>query len=79
MIMAKDTEARDAALKALLPYQREDFKGILEAMPGRTVTVISHPHRGFHTRIGLFYQCFMFIILHVYLMPYNMYIICILN
>lgn len=39
MILASDTEAREAALKKLLPYQRKDFEGIFKAMQGRPVTV----------------------------------------
>jgi pyruvate,orthophosphate dikinase len=39
MIMAQTPEARLAALERLLPFQREDFKGILTAMAGYTVTI----------------------------------------
>jgi len=39
MILAESTEARKAALDKLLPYQREDFVGIFEAMAGRPVTI----------------------------------------
>ncbi|MBV8353930.1 MAG: pyruvate, phosphate dikinase [Candidatus Eremiobacteraeota bacterium] len=39
MIMAADTSAREAALRRLQPFQREDFKGILRAMAGYTVTI----------------------------------------
>ncbi len=39
MIVAEDEERRRAALDKLLPYQREDFIGIFEAMDGRPVTV----------------------------------------
>jgi pyruvate,orthophosphate dikinase len=40
LILAGDHEAaRDAALQALLPMQREDFVGIFEAMDGLPVTV----------------------------------------
>jgi len=39
MILADDTSARQAALDKLLPIQRGDFKGMLEAMAGRPVTV----------------------------------------
>ena len=39
MIMAKDTASREAALDDLLPYQREDFKGIFTAMSGLPVTI----------------------------------------
>ncbi|MDR0829211.1 MAG: pyruvate, phosphate dikinase [Prevotellaceae bacterium] len=39
MILAKDENGRRAALKKLLPLQREDFTGIFEAMNGLPVTV----------------------------------------
>ncbi len=39
MILAKDKEGRKAALVKLLPYQREDFVGIFEAMDGLPVTI----------------------------------------
>jgi pyruvate,orthophosphate dikinase len=39
MIIADDVEARKKALAKLLPFQREDFKGIFEAMEGRPVTI----------------------------------------
>lgn len=39
MIVAKDEEARRAALAKLLPFQREDFTGIFTAMNGLPVTV----------------------------------------
>ncbi|MBN1821874.1 MAG: pyruvate, phosphate dikinase [Prolixibacteraceae bacterium] len=39
MILAKTEEARRKALDKLLPYQREDFEGILEAMEGYGVTI----------------------------------------
>jgi len=39
MILAKTETARRKALDKLLPYQREDFKGILEAMEGYGVTI----------------------------------------
>lgn len=39
MILAKTEEARRKALNKLLPYQREDFEGILEAMAGYGVTI----------------------------------------
>jgi pyruvate,orthophosphate dikinase len=39
MILAGDRRARDEALAKLLPFQREDFIGILEAMAGRPVTI----------------------------------------
>lgn len=39
MILAKDTEGRKKALDKLLPYQREDFKGIFKAMKGMPVTI----------------------------------------
>ena len=39
MILASDEEGRRAALAKLLPMQKEDFKGIFEAMGDRPVTV----------------------------------------
>src|SRR3989454_981864 len=39
MILAQDTEARERALARLLPFQRQDFEGIFEAMDGRPVTI----------------------------------------
>ena len=39
MILANTKEARDEALRRLLPFQREDFIGILEAMAGYPVTI----------------------------------------
>src|SRR6185437_6144016 len=39
MILADDRAKRDEALAKLLPYQRADFAGILEAMAGCTVTI----------------------------------------
>ena len=39
MILARDAEARRLALAQLLPYQREDFLGILEAMQGLPVII----------------------------------------
>ncbi|MFD8236656.1 pyruvate, phosphate dikinase [Streptomyces sp. NPDC059696] len=39
MILARDDTAREAALVALLPLQREDFTGILAAMDGLPVTI----------------------------------------
>jgi pyruvate,orthophosphate dikinase len=39
LVLADDDAARDAALAALLPLQREDFEGILRAMDGLPVTV----------------------------------------
>ncbi|MCT9084492.1 pyruvate, phosphate dikinase [Streptomyces fulvoviolaceus] len=39
MILARDDTAREAALAALLPLQREDFTGILAAMDGLPVTI----------------------------------------
>lgn len=39
MILASTTEERVAALEKLLPVQKEDFTGILEAMAGYPVTV----------------------------------------
>ena len=38
MIIADTESKRRAALDKLLPYQREDFIGIFEAMEGRPVT-----------------------------------------
>ncbi len=39
MILSSDAEGRRKALKKLLPYQRQDFEGILEAMAGYGVTI----------------------------------------
>jgi len=39
MILASDTESRRTALDKLLPFQRQDFIGIFEAMDGRPVTI----------------------------------------
>ncbi|WP_262064145.1 pyruvate, phosphate dikinase [Streptomyces sp. STR69] len=39
MILARDDSARQEALAALLPLQREDFTGILKAMDGLPVTI----------------------------------------
>ena len=39
MILASTLEGREKALAKLLPYQREDFEGIFEAMEGFGVTV----------------------------------------
>jgi pyruvate, orthophosphate dikinase len=39
LIVAEDEAARDAALGDLLPLQRKDFAGLLEAMDGLPVTV----------------------------------------
>ena len=39
MILADTPEARAEALATLLPFQRDDFIGILEAMAGSTVTI----------------------------------------
>jgi pyruvate, orthophosphate dikinase len=39
MILADDLAGREAALAKLLPIQREDFEGILEAMDGFGVTI----------------------------------------
>ncbi len=39
MILADTTEERRIALEKLLPYQKEDFKGIFKAMAGLPVTV----------------------------------------
>jgi pyruvate,orthophosphate dikinase len=39
MIVADSVEARRAALDRLLPYQRDDFVGIFQAMDGRPVTI----------------------------------------
>jgi pyruvate,orthophosphate dikinase len=39
MILARDADARRLALAQLLPYQREDFLGILEAMQGLPVII----------------------------------------
>ena len=39
MILAKDVEGREKALAKLLPYQKEDFYGILKAMDGLSVNI----------------------------------------
>lgn len=39
MILAADTEERRLALSRLLPYQKEDFKGIYKVMEDRPVTI----------------------------------------
>jgi pyruvate,orthophosphate dikinase len=39
MIMAADETERRESLAALLPFQRKDFEGILQAMEGLTVTI----------------------------------------
>ncbi len=39
MIMARDEQARQKAVDRLLPFQREDFVGIFEAMAGLPVTI----------------------------------------
>ena len=39
MILAEDAEGREKALVKLLPYQKADFKGILEAMDGLPVNI----------------------------------------
>ena len=39
MILATDREERAKALEKLLPFQRDDFLGILEAMQGLPVTI----------------------------------------
>ena len=39
MIVADTVEVRKAALAKLLPYQRDDFIGIFEAMDGKPVTI----------------------------------------
>jgi pyruvate, orthophosphate dikinase len=39
MILSKTVEAREAALVELIPYQKEDFKGIYEVMEGKPVTI----------------------------------------
>ena len=39
MILAEDLTARQAALKKLLPFQREDFAGLFREMAGRPVTI----------------------------------------
>jgi pyruvate,orthophosphate dikinase len=40
MIIADDLDARKRALAKLLPFQREDFKGIFQAMDGKPVTIL---------------------------------------
>ena len=39
LIVAEDEAGQEAALSALLPLQRDDFRGILEAMDGLPVTI----------------------------------------
>ena len=39
MILSEDAEGRKVALAKILPYQKEDFKGIFKAMAGCPVTV----------------------------------------
>ncbi len=39
MILARDEEGRQKALDKLLPYQRDDFEGILKEMAGLPVTI----------------------------------------
>ncbi|MEG1685681.1 MAG: pyruvate, phosphate dikinase, partial [Bacteroides sp.] len=39
MILSEDAEGRRKALSKILPYQKEDFKGIFKAMAGCSVTV----------------------------------------
>jgi len=39
MILAEDDEERQAALDEMLPYQEQDFEGILEAMDGKPVVI----------------------------------------
>lgn len=39
MILSKTAEAREAALEELIPFQKQDFKGIYEVMEGRPVTI----------------------------------------
>jgi pyruvate,orthophosphate dikinase len=39
MILAVDLSARQAALKKLLPFQRDDFAGLFREMAGRPVTI----------------------------------------
>ncbi|MBN2527047.1 MAG: pyruvate, phosphate dikinase [Deltaproteobacteria bacterium] len=39
MILAENTEAREVALRKLLPLQRKDFQGLFKAMNGRPVTI----------------------------------------
>ena len=39
MILSKTAEEREAALEELIPFQKNDFKGIYEVMEGRPVTI----------------------------------------
>jgi len=39
MITADDLEKREAALERILPYQRQDFEGLFEAMQGDSVII----------------------------------------
>src|SRR3989442_14191796 len=45
MILAQDGEARRRALARLLPFQRQDFEGVFEAMdgPAGTIRLIDPP------------------------------------
>ena len=49
MILSDTTEEREAALNELIPFQKEDFKGIYKAMEGRPVTIrfLDPPLHGF--------------------------------
>ena len=44
MILAESEDVRRAALKKLLPYQREDFEGIFKALEGRPATFVCLIH-----------------------------------
>ena len=47
MILAKDAAGREKALAKLLPYQKADFKGILDAMDGLPVNIrLPHDLKG---------------------------------
>ena len=50
MILAPDAAAQERALEKLLPYQKQDFKGLFEAMQGLPVTVrlLDPPLHEFH-------------------------------
>lgn len=51
MILAKDVEGRKEALAKMLPYQLEDFKGILHFYAWAAG---DHPSSGSHLHTNLF-------------------------
>ena len=53
MILAKDAAGREKALAKLLPYQKADFKGILDAMDGLPVNIrLLDPPLQIQTRVA---------------------------